>query len=174
MEQEFEYNDSKEIKDMILRFEEITSSGNDPYFDIEDFEEIIDYYEDNQNIKHLNRALESASRIHPQHNYFKLKKAQIIAKNEKYPEAIKLLQSILETEPNNYFARQNLAYIYSQQEKPKKAIEVYLESINRGGDLRDCWLSIAMEYENMGKYEIAISYLKKILARFPDEDSALY
>jgi len=174
MEQDFEFNDSQEIKDMISKFEEVISSGNEPYFDIEEFEEIIDYYESNQDLKSLNRALETASLIHPYHNYFKLKRAQILARNEKFSQAIKLLENILQSEPNYYFARQNLAYIYSQQGDSKKAIEIYLDSIERGGDLRDIWLSIAMEYENLGKFEIAISYLKKILKRFPEEESALY
>lgn len=174
MEQDFEYNDFQDINDLISRFEEVVSTGNDPYFDIEDFEEIIDYYEENSNSKYLSKALESASQIHPHHHFFKLKIAQDLAKKEKYSEATKLLETILSSEPNNYFARQNLAYIYSQQGKPKKAIDVYLESIKRGGDLRDCWLAIAMEYENLSKYEIAISYLKKILNQFPEEDSALY
>lgn len=174
MDRDSENNDSQDIKDLISRFEELVESGSGIYFDVDELEDIIDYYDMNRDVKLLDKALEAAKQIYPNHSYFKLKSAQRFSSLGENNKAVRILRKILLSEPDNLMALESLAYIYSQEGKQLKAIETFLEMIDKGAEEADIWLNIALEYETLEKYEMALSYLNKILDKYPEFDSALY
>jgi len=174
MEKEFENFEYQHIRELINRFEEVAKAGGEPYFDVEEFEEIIDYYDENRNFSFLDKALSTANKIHPGHSYFHLKQAQRFGSSGNYRQAERILKDILASEPHNLATLQYLAFLYSQNEKHKESIGIQHEIIAAGGLVHEAWLNIATEYQNMGKYEIALSYLKKILKNYPGEESAMF
>ena len=174
MEREFEFYGDSDINDLIIRFEDLIQNGNGIYFDVEEFEDIIDYYDEIHDGKYMDRALDTALEIHPAHSYFKLKRAQRYSMPEKFNKSLKLLKEIIQIEPRNYGAFESLAYVYGQLGNHKKAIEIYLECINLGSEEDETWLNIALEYQNLGKYEMSLAYFKKILKNYPENEEALY
>lgn len=174
MDGEFENNDNQEINDLISRFEDIISSDSGVYFDIEELEDIIDYYDINRDIKLLEKAIEISLKIYPNHSYFRLKSALRYTYKGQNDKAIRIIKNILTTEPDNLLALESIAMIYGSDLQFEKAIEAYIEMLSRGGEEPELWLNIALEYENLEKYSMALAYLSKILKKYPDYDSALY
>ncbi len=174
MDDPFEYNDFDEINELINRFETNISSNKPGFFDIEDLEDIIDYYDEQHDLPMLERAINSANELYPQHLYFKLKKAQKYALDDNYGKAKDLVNYILRQEPNHTGAKLTLASIYSKLGDSNKSIPIYLEALEHGADPIDVWYNVSWEYQNLGKYEMAITYLKKILEEFPDEEVAIH
>ena len=131
MEEEYEEYSEEGVKELVARFEQTLSAGRPGYFDVEEFEEIIDYYDYNQNINRLEIALKTASDIHPHHISFKIKQAQRLSSNKRYNQAVELLEYLIEIEPNNFLIRQSLAHVYSRMKKHDKAIDCYIETIHK-------------------------------------------
>lgn len=174
MDDSFEYNDFDEINDLIKRFETNLNTNSPLFFDIEDMEDIIDYYDDLHDLNMLEKAINSASELYPNHIYFKLKKAQKLTYDDKLTKAKDLVNQVLRTEPTNVLAKLTLSTIYSKMGESNKSIPLLLEALELGADPIDVWYNISWEYQSLGKYEMAISYLKKILGEFPDEEVALH
>ena len=49
----------------VKRFEDMLGSNKPLYFDVEEFEDIIEFYIDNNNLNHANKAIEIALEQHP-------------------------------------------------------------------------------------------------------------
>jgi len=137
MEEEFEEYNEEDVKKLVHRFEQGISVGKTDYFDVEEFEEIIDFYDYNQNTNRLEMALRTATDIHPHHISFKIKQAQRYSANKRYNKAVELLEQLIGFEPNNFLIRQTLAHVYSRMKKHNKAIECYEETIRRGANAKE-------------------------------------
>jgi len=132
MEEDFEEYDIEDIKKLVKRFEQGITSGKTNYFDIEEFEEIIDFYDSSQNTNRLEIAIQTANEIHPDHISFKIRLAQRYSANKRYNKSIELLEELVGIEPNNFLIRQTLAHVYSRIKKHEKAIECYQETLKMG------------------------------------------
>ena len=178
MEEEFEEYNEEGVKGLVERFELTLNAGHPGYFDVEEFEEIIDFYDYNQNTNRLEIALRTATDIHPHHISFRIRQAQRLSANKRYNKAAKLLEKLLDIEPNNFLVRQSLAHVYSRLKKHDKAIKCYLETIELGANAIDLWMNIAYEYESLGSYNTAVEYLKRVLESDKEDetedDGALY
>ena len=62
----------------------------------------------------------------------------------------------------------------SQLDRSEKAIEEYTLALNETGDLDEILSNIAYEYENLGNYEKAIEFLKRVTEQNPANESSLY
>jgi tetratricopeptide (TPR) repeat protein len=174
MDSEFEFDDSQNINNLIDRFEEHLSSNGSVFFDTDEWEDILDYYDMVHDLKHMEFALETAMNVYPNHPYFKLKKALLLSSKGESGKGLSLLKDILEEDGEYTDALEAMALIYSQNEQHTKSIDIYLKIIEQGGSRIDNLMNIAMEYQELGKYAIALRYLKRTLKMDPEYTSALY
>ncbi len=130
MEEEFDDFTEEQVEALVSRFELAVGNAQSPYFDIEEFEEIIDYYDLNQNSKKLDMAIKTAATIFPSHIHFRIKEAQRLISAKRYNQAIDLLHVLLGIEPNNAMIRQTLAYSYSRMGKHKKPLILIKKPLN--------------------------------------------
>ncbi|MFW5975108.1 MAG: tetratricopeptide repeat protein, partial [Bacteroidota bacterium] len=155
------------------RFEQMLQKNDSYFYDVEDFENLIDYYISRSNKKLTEMAIREALEQHPNHNGFILKKAQYYISIDKYDEALTLLNQLEKIDPYNieiFFIKGGL---YSQLNKFNKAIEQYKKALNEE-NAAEVYTNIAYEYENMGKYKKAIDYLKEALHSDPEDYGLLY
>jgi len=164
----------EEIESLVHRFEEALEDNHAPYFDVEEFEEIIDYYDSAMNKPKLVIALRTAQTIHPYHIQFKIHDAQLLIVNKRYGQALNLLNNLLEIEPENTAILQNLAFVHSQMGKHTQAIDLHLKSIEKGIDPTEAYNLIAYEYQSVQQYSKAIDYLKLSLEVSPEDEGSLY
>lgn len=158
----------------VQKLEEMTSQRQSVYFDVEDFEEIIDYYVTQSNYRQSLHITEYACRLHPSSINLMLKQAQLLASVNKEKHALRLLSEVEVLEPSNFEIFLTRGAIYSQMHKYEKAIEEYNKAVVESDEPDYVYCNIAFEYENMGNYEKTIEYLKKALEFNPENELAMY
>ena len=166
---------NQEVQELVLRFEKMLNDNKAHYFDVEEFEFIIDYYMEFENIEGMRKALRYASQIFPQATPVKLRKAQYYAIENESEKALRLLVEIEALEPENSDLHYIRGTIYSQLQSSEMAIEEYNKAIKIGDEgLEDIYSNIAYEYENLGRNDKAIEYFKKALEINPSNDTFLF
>ena len=125
MEEPFESYFDGETLSLVRRFEKMLQQDQHFFFDVDEFEEIIEYYffknEQRKAFMTINQALEQ----HPGATSILLKMAQFHVNAKKDHEALRILKEIEHNDSADsdlHLAKGNL---YSQLEKPEKAIEEY-------------------------------------------------
>jgi tetratricopeptide (TPR) repeat protein len=175
--QEHNHNieDDHELKELIARFEASLGNGGVIFFDVDEFEDIIDYYMDFGLTQKARMALHHAFRIYPGSSRLNIKRAQILAYQNKRERALDILSEMETTEPENTDINLTKAHIYSQMQLYDKSIQEYKKAAEGDEqDLEDIFINIAFEYENKGDYDNAISYLHRALQINPDNESVIF
>jgi len=174
MEEPFEPNFDSETLSLVKRFEKTLQQGQRLFFDIDEFEEIIEYYFFKNDQRKALLTIRQALEQHPGCIQLQLKLAQSHINSNKEKDALRILKEtdhITTGESDIHLSRGNL---YSQLEEPEKAISAYKQAVNGAEFPDDLYSNIAFEYENLGNYDKAIDYLLKALAVNPENDPALY
>lgn len=169
-----EQSSSDQMEGLISRFEEMVKESNDYFFDVQEFEDIIDYYLEHNETDKCKSAIKSAIGQHPSCVGFRFKKALFLVSTHKYNEALKILDTVELLEPNNAEVFLTKGVIYSHQKKFDLSIEAYKKAIEYAEDPEEIYTNIAFEYENNGDYFHAIDYLKKVLELNPDNEAIIY
>ena len=122
MEEPFESYFDRETLSLVGRFEKMIQHDQHYFFDVDEYEEIIEYYffknEQRKAFITINQALDQ----HPGCTSIMVKLAQYLVNAKKDHEALRILKEIDHSEiadSDLYLAKGNL---YSQLEKPEKAI----------------------------------------------------
>ncbi len=168
--------DNGDINQLIEKFEEMTAQGAQYYFDVEEFEELIDFYLVEANLETVQILIELGKGQHPDSISIQLKEAESLVYNEKAVEAIKIIESVslfADSNPEHYFSK---ASIYSMADQKDKAIETlqYLIKISDNEDLVDAKMALAKEYQEIGDYHESIQvYLEIIHFESSNEDALM-
>lgn len=104
-------------EELIKRFEEMVKNNETTFFDVDQFESIIDYYLDRQEINMLNTAIGYALAQHPGNSVMELKHAKLMILQGKNKRALKLLDGLEEIEPANTEIFYTKASLFSFQKK---------------------------------------------------------
>jgi len=174
MDDNFENYNDEEISDLVEKFEQKLKFNQNFFFDVEEYELLIDYYIDNENIPYTNQLIQHAVSQHPDSIGILLKKAQLYAYADNTEKALELLAKLEGMDPDNSDVFFTKGAIYSQLKRYEKAIEEYHKAISRAEELDEVYINIAFEYENLGNYNKAIEYLRKALEIAPDNEMVLY
>ncbi|MFW5708237.1 MAG: tetratricopeptide repeat protein [Bacteroidota bacterium] len=158
----------------VKKLEDLNNQKLPVYFDVEDFEEIIDYYMYQSHFRQSLKVAEYACTVHPSSISLKLKVAQLLASVNKENHALEILSEVERLEPSNYEIFLTRGAIYSQLHKYEKAIEEYNKAAMESDEPDYVYCNIAFEYENMGNYDKTIEYLRKALELNPENDLAMY
>jgi tetratricopeptide (TPR) repeat protein len=174
MNEELGWLGENEFGELINRFEQMVKNDHQYFFDVDEFEIIIDYYLDTQNYQLGRKAVEEGLRQHPDTSEFDIRKARLLAYEKKYYEALELLNHIELIEPANDQVYTAKGEIYSMMNKHELAIKEYKKSIPYSETPEDIYASIAYEYENLNNYAQAIKSLKKALEVKPDSENLIH
>ncbi len=166
-----EYND---IPWQVRQYEELSKKMASVYFDVDDFEEILDYYLFRGFYKEAFEVTKCACGVHPASIPLMLKKAQLLATFNQEDDALKLLARIESLDPTNNDIFLTKGAIYSQLHDYNKAIEEYNKAVFGADEPDYVYCNIAFEYENLGNFDKTIEYLDKALKLNPDNDLAIY
>jgi tetratricopeptide (TPR) repeat protein len=160
---------------IINRYREMVVNKSRCYFDIFEFEHIIDYYIDNNELKHAKDAIAYALHIHPKALSLLQKKAQILLVDGMHYQAMKILKDILNIEHHNSQAYFLLGVAYCSAGEIGKALIQFDEAIrNDEGETEEILINAATTLEHIGQYEFAIKYFKQALQIFPENSIALF
>ena len=168
--------DESEIIDLIKRYERMVETGGSHYFDVEEFEIMIEHYLEFSEIKQAQNVLKYASSLFPESLTIQLREAQILASEGKHMKAISRLKTLLAFEPHNEEIHLTLASIYSKMSEHHLSITHFNKALlTADSDIKpEIIQDIALEYENLGDWRKAIELLKKCIKTDPSYESALF
>ena len=162
------------LKELISRFQDAYLAGLQPFFDVDEFEAIIDFYLESDMYDEAGAAVEIAMEQHPSSNGFIIRHARVIGNNKKYYEALEMLNNIELIESTNADVYISKAEIYSLMNKHDMAIEEFKRAIHYTEHKEDLYSSIAFEYENLSDYDNAIKYLKYAIDINPESENMIH
>ena len=165
---------SYQMDALISRFEEMIKNSKEFFFDVQDFEDIIDYYLERSDFSNCQKAIEAAKNQHPSCTAFKFKQALYLISINKHNDSLNILNELEILEPSNPEIYLTKGVIYSHQKKYDLSINAYKMAIKFADDPEDIYTNIAFEYENIGDYLRAINYLKKVLEINPENEAIIY
>ncbi len=122
-------NEHQDENQSILRFEKMLKNNEFYFFDVDEFEGLIDHYIEIGNPKHALKAVEMGCEQHPSAFSLLLYKAQLLASTHKPRKALEVLNKVEAVEPNNIDVLLIKGTVFSQLREYRKAIDSYRMAI---------------------------------------------
>lgn len=162
--------------DLVRKYEDMLAKNESYYFDTDQFEDIIDFYCDSNKFTQALRVIQYAYTLFPENTCLMLREAQILAGSGSLGKALSVLRVLEKQEPRNEEVYMTMGSIYSQLREHKKAIALFNKALALCDQemADDIYMEIALEYENMDRFDKAIEILSSALAKNPDNESLLY
>lgn len=168
-------NNSEHKPKSIQRYNEMLFKQKAYYFDVHEFEEIVDYFIDKQDWIKALEAIKYSKKLHPFIPALLLKEADLLGATGQSNAALELIARVELIEHKNPELFLMKGALLSELELSDKAIDAYLKAVNLScDDLDEVYLSIAFEFQNQSNYEKAIEFLIKSLQLNPKNEDALY
>jgi len=156
----YNYREDSEMGDVVDRYEQMLRTEHQYFFDVHEFENIADHYLDDEDYPHALEAIDFAIRQHPSATTLVLKKAQILAESGKPGDGLNYIHKIERLEQANPDLFILKGAILTRLGKLDKAESAFRSAINvTFGEKHEILLDIAMTYENVQQYQLALKYL---------------
>ncbi len=169
----FEERNRNEI---VNRYEDYLRNKKPFYFDVSDFESIIEFYVEQNKFTRAFEATNIASGIFPASPEIKIKKAQLLLDKGKPVEALSELKTAILHDPKNFeiFLLSGIIYLNLNNYKEairqfEECIKIVPEEINKDEIL----LTIGFHLGHANKFTIAIKYLYKSIELNPNNIDAI-
>lgn len=174
MKEEGDYSreTSGDTQEVIRRFESMLKNNSRYYFDVFEFERIIDHYLDIRNAQGAGLAAEIAREQHPYSSELQLKHAEILIADAKYQEAETLLHLLSQIELNNPDILLLFGKLFMAQKWAIKANKYFQQLLALNLENRAQVLeSISEMYLEAGDTKLALSYLEIAIAEDPENEN---
>lgn len=160
---------------LLQKYEKMKKDTKSVFFDVEEFEQIIDYFLDDMQYDKATEAAELGSVQHPASLEIKYKIVHICMEQGNAKEALKLLDDIPDWEQSNSEFHFLYGTALCQTGKLHEAEKSFDHALTIAtDDIFDALLNIAIAFENARNFRLAIKYLKQAYNIEPDSLSVLY
>jgi len=171
---EFEYdiNENQEQELLVARFKKLVQQKEQAFFDVEQFEILIQYFIEEDHLTLACHALEMGLSQHPSSLDIKIHQVNYFITVGKLNKALTVLTRIQAVESTNSEIYCLFAEIYGSQRQPKKAIENYKLALQFNPENRiEVLQDLVAEYENADMYDEALVLLKDIYWQQPENET---
>lgn len=165
-----------EILQKVVQFEDMISEKSFTFFDVEDYENIIDYYIDLEMHEKVNAALDFGLNQFPNDLTLSLIKVEVLNSKQLVDDSYMLLKSLKQFYPNNIEVLYNLGKIYAitdQIQTAKNYFENAFDLIRVNDSYNDLLSDIAYEFLQIGQNLQAIHVMKRIVEIKPEDESTM-
>ena len=161
-----------EFDQLIDRYNQLREGKiSNSYFDVIEFEGLLDYHIENSSIEDIKYLLQLADKQHPGATSLDIRRAKFFFSEGRFREAYSLLDKLEMLEPSNHevYLIKGLIQIVDKRVKDakvsfRKAIEL------ADDDLEDIYYTIAVALESARQYKEAMRYFKKSYQASDEED----
>lgn len=171
-EQVFE---NEEFQVLLRKYEDMRSGVQSVFFDVEEFEQIIDYYLDDFQYDEARAAADLGKQQHPGSVEIQYKFIHIYIEQGKPKKALALLEEIPvweEDNPERHFLKGTALCLLGKLKEAEAQFDRALEISSE--DTFEALLNISIAFENVRHYELAIKYLLQAYRQQPENLSVLY
>ena len=176
MKEENEYLfGEEETLDIVQKYEDMLKRNRSIFFDVVEFENIIDYYLNNENAQRASQAVDIATSMHPYSSEIQIKKAELLIIDKKYAEALSILKFLVKIEPDNgeVFFLKGQAHL--EQGEAKLAHEAFWHSTQCfTEDKVDLLYRIGSLYLEVDYFIYALRYFLYALGIYPESLNVLF
>ena len=167
------FEEEKNRKAAIKRYEDMLKAHDSVYFDSEEFEYIIDHYTQHNQLKRSRQAVELAMTQHPESNMLKIKYARQYLLENDAQRAFEIMQHVVrdDDEDPDYFL--TLGSCLAALGKSSEALENYFNALPYFDEDEkfDLYNAIAYEYQHMQQFDLALEFYDKALPFAEDRDT---
>ncbi|NIG57042.1 tetratricopeptide repeat protein [Chitinophaga sp. Cy-1792] len=168
--------DFDDLRDLLQQFENLRAGKSHSFLDEDSFEQIIDYYDEHDEMPTALQAAEIAIERFPYSATLLLKKANLLIETKKYNEALDFLEkaAVLDSNDINLYILQTDVYLALSQHK--KAADLLEEKIKQfdGEDRTELLLELADVYDDWEEFEKVFDCLKMALEYDLTNEEALH
>ncbi len=171
-EQVFE---NEEFEILLRKYEDMRSGVQSIFFDVEEFEQIIDYFLDDFEYDEAKEAANLGEKQHPSSVEIKYKFVHIFIEQGNAKKALALLEEIPDWEdsnPERYFLKGTANCLMGKLKEAERQFDRALEL--SGEETFEALLNISIAFENVRHYELALKYLTQAFGQQPENLSVLY
>lgn len=175
MEEEKFGSMEEEIAEIVQRYEEMRKKEATYFFDVSEFETIIDYYLDLNDVSYAFDAAEAASRQHPGSVSLRLRKAKVLIDKGRALEALKSVRMLESIEPGNYevyIIKGAALGMLGDITGTRKNFD-YALSLDPDDEV-NILMSLTSILHNLNHYDLLIPYLKRLVEIEPFVFTHLY
>ncbi len=174
-EDKFGYHWEEEVRQAVQKYERMRRNNEKYFFDVIEFESIIDYYIDNNNSVKAFEAATMASQQHPNSVSIQLRKARVLLDKGRAVETLKILRRLENIEPGNheiYIVKGTALGMLGDIQGAKKMFDYALTLDSE--EPENILFSIVTVLQNLNYYEQMIPYMLKLIEMEPDFKAHLY
>ena len=174
-EDKFGISHEEEIREVVQRFEKMKKNNENFFFDVIEFETIIDFYIESNNPATAFEAASIASSQHPNSVSIQLRKARVLLDRGRAVEALRILKKLENIEPGNheiYIVKGTALGILGDAAGAKKMFDIALTKDSE--DIENILFSITSVLQNLNYYEQLIPYLRRLLELEPGFVAHIY
>jgi len=162
MGKNFDGEKKSSVKKHIGKYKLMLKEKSMSYFDVEEFEDIVEYFINKEKITEAQNALKYALNLHPGAFSLLLKQAQVYVESEKTEKALAVLgklKAIHPEEPEIYFWLGMVEISKKNFEAAENDFAKLLKFMKE--DDEEILLLVAFSYIQQGEFKRALLYLKK-------------
>ncbi len=168
--------DKDEIRELVRQFQNLRSGRDYTFLEEEDYEKIIDYFDDIEDLPQAIEAAEMGLEQFPYSSTLHIKKADLMIATRRYHEALDILghAELLDSNDINLYILKTDAYLaLDQQEKAVQLLENAL-GLFEGQEKIEMLFELADVYDDYEEFDKIFDCLKLILEQDPANEEALY
>ncbi|MFN0030672.1 MAG: tetratricopeptide repeat protein [Flavobacteriales bacterium] len=168
--------DHDHTKELVTKYEQMLANSKSVYFDIDELEEIVEFYCEASKFHKALRVIEYAYTLFPNNTFMMLCEGQVLSALGHLNKALSKMKELEKHEPDNEEMLLTMSGIYSQLRDHQQSIEL-LKRVLAGGNSEfetEIYLDIALEYENIDRPDKAIEILHEALERNPENETFIH
>ena len=174
-EDKYKYSLEEEIRQAVQKFERMKRNNEKYFFDVVEFESIIDYYIDCNNSPKAFEAATLATQQHPNSVSIQIRKARVMLDKGRAVEALRILKNLENIEPGNheiFIVKGTALGMLGDIQGAKKIFDyaLTLDSEETGNIL----FAVVSVLQNLNYYEQLIPYLLRLIGMEPNYKAHLY
>lgn len=165
-----------EIIDLVKKYEEFEKEKAQVFLSEENYEQIIQFYQDNREPNKALRVIENALEQFSFSSFFYTKKAEILANQKHFEEALQALDDAQKLDPNDiniFLIRADVALWEGRHEDAKAEVDYALTIATEDEDHCELYLELADIYEDQERYDDVVASLKEALRKNPMSEEGL-
>ncbi|RFP67057.1 tetratricopeptide repeat protein [Hymenobacter lapidiphilus] len=167
------FEDRDEVLATVRRFEDMVDRNEPVFFDLADFENIIDHYTSNTQYDRALQACEAAITQYPFSTELLIDRSQVLAMKGEYAAASTQIEDVAHLDPTNPDVAVTRGIIATQKGDFAEAVAFFLQALETTEDRDDIFFNLGLAYQSWQKYKSAAKYYKQSLRLSPDNDVAV-
>jgi len=164
-----------EVFDAVERFERMITTEKLVYFDVNQVENIYDFYLDKHLFDQAEQIIEIGLNQHPQATSLLIKKAILLADHGNKDDALDILKQVAPIENTNPDVFMTMGWIMLQKSEVDTAVSHFLKATDLAfEDEEDILLEIGYNLNQEEAYAEAIKFLDRLVIKNPNNENALF